>query len=112
MDLIACHLNSRWSSVSDARPLSNRRIIACSSCRGNGGSSSCFRHDRNFFFPVLHCSYPYKPRRFSICGAKKKKSESEPILKPSIVEEVSMKEDDDDEYEDELFLDEFGDGNF
>lgn len=111
MDLIPCHLNARWSSVSDARPLSNRRIIACSSCRGNGGSSSCFLHDRNFFFPVLHCSYPYEPRRFSICGAKKK-SESEPILKPSIVEEVSMKEDDDDEDEDELFLDEFGDGNF
>lgn len=99
MDLIACHLNARWNSVSD--------------CRGrNGGSSSCFCHDRNFFFPVLHCSYPYEPRRFSICGAKKKKSESEPILKPSIVEEVSMKEDDDDEDGDEFFLDEFGDGNF
>lgn len=46
-------------------------------------------------------------KRSHILTAKKKSSDSEPILKPSIVEEVSMNDDE----EDGLFFDDLEDGN-
>lgn len=71
-----------------------------------------FRHAHYLKFPIgSSFSFPYyipKCSSFTVT-AKKRNSQPEPILKPSIVQEVSMKDDD---KEDSLLLDEFEDGNY
>lgn len=73
--------------------------------------SSCFcgrslSPYRNLQLPFWTYPFPYTPNRTHIIGSGKRDSEAaEPVLKPSIVEEVSLVDE-----EDEALFDDFEDG--
>jgi hypothetical protein len=69
--------------------------------------SSCFYRppQHRFFFTYWTYPFPNIPNSSHIVLARKKNPEAEPVLKPTIVEEVSS-----DDEEDEAVFDDFEDG--
>ncbi|XP_059630559.1 uncharacterized protein LOC132273595 [Cornus florida] len=61
------------------------------------------RLTHKFSCPVWWYPFPYTPKGFCIVHSSKRNSPSEPVLKPNIVEQVSVDD------EDGLLLDDFGD---
>lgn len=58
------------------------------------------------YFPFYPCFFRDIPQKPLIAFARKKNSQSEPVLNPSIIEEVAMDVDEDDDgIEDDIFLD-------
>lgn len=89
----------KWCSYSAMIPMSQQRVM-------NYSSSCNYMHRHEFSSPFPSYPFPCLLRKSHVSTAKKKSSESEPILKPSIVEEVSVKDDDE---EDGLYYDDLED---
>ncbi|KAF8411679.1 hypothetical protein HHK36_004237 [Tetracentron sinense] len=77
-------------------------------------NSSCFYRSlhpssHNLSFPFRSYPLPYFPNKSCIIHAKKRDSQSGPVLKPTIIEEVALDEEEDgvvfDEFQDEALID-------
>ncbi|XP_027090651.1 uncharacterized protein [Coffea arabica] len=100
MDLVrTIHPAMKWCFCSAIFPISQQRVM-------NYGGNCNYMHRHVFCFPFSSYRFPCLLRKSHVSTAKKKSSESEPILKPSIVEEVSAKDDDE---EDGLYFDDLDD---
>ncbi|CAK9141400.1 unnamed protein product [Ilex paraguariensis] len=98
MDLTTiCHL--KWSSVTPlSQPIGLNSGGFCKLSPQSHKLSSSFWFDPFRYLPYKSCTV----------SARKRNSQPEPVLKPSIVEEVFMEDDEDDQ---QLPLDEFDDDN-
>ncbi|KAL3845443.1 hypothetical protein ACJIZ3_002846 [Penstemon smallii] len=76
-----------------------------------GGAGAVIPSLQRASFPFYPCLFLNIPKLSFIAFAKKKNSKAEPVLKPSIIEEVSVNDDDDvdEEMEDEFFVEDIED---
>lgn len=116
MDLTASHLlRMRWCLKSKLNSMAGKKALNYSTSSGtsiNGASCRVSCNTQNFSSNFFSYPSAYIPKRSVSFGAEKKSSQSEPILQPSLVKEVSMDDGDDDDDDDEgLILDDFGGGN-
>lgn len=113
MDLTASHLlRMRWCLRSKLNSMAGKKALNYSTSRTsiNGVSCRVSCNTQNFSSNFFSYPFAYIPKRSVSFGAEKKSSQSEPILQPSLVKEVFMADGDDDDDEG-LILDDFGDGN-